>query len=292
MNPMCTTRLLAVAAMLLALGQTAGAQTLPLVVDASADAESPAFWWADEAVVPSGAFDEALFARAEAGTIAMVSPAAADPSGAISRLFRRADIPINNARSLAGLYGCTQVLMGQVTEQGGESVAWLGLERAVLVAELQLYDVDNGTLITDTSLSASAVAATSEDALRVAAERLIEDLAARMAAVRPVQSAIGDPTGAPVVVVAGAGTALPYVSFRAALREAHPGVIEVQEAWAAEGVVALAVSLDEGVVFDDVAAAVSSWSGTTIDDLRVEDVVTNESGILVIVDSALPGVGE
>ena len=271
-------------------GGAASAATLPMVVDATQDPAT--FWWAEEGTVAASPFDELLFAAAEAGGSDVVSPRAVSPDGTISRIYRTADISPNNARNFAGLYGADRVLLGSVVSEPGTSVGWLALARTRSVIDARLVDASSGAVIHSFRLSADGIHADPAEALAASLAALARDTLRVVETYQPGSGAVGDGSVDPVVVVLGAeGDAAPYVAFRTALRDSHPSVIEIAEAWATEGRIALRVDLDEGGEFDQVVGVLAGWVGSTIGDVRIIAVEPHELGVFVQI-STPPGAGD
>jgi hypothetical protein len=83
----------------------------------------------------------------------------------------------------------------------------------------------------------------------------------------------------PVVVVRSRPGAGPFIAVRGALRDAHPGVVDVSETWATEGNVALSLILDEGVDFETVARSIGRLEGVVVEGTRVIAVSRTDYGI-------------
>ena len=84
----------------------------------------------------------------------------------------------------------------------------------------------------------------------------------------------------------GAG---PFIAVRGALRDVHPGVVDVSETWATEGNIALSLVLDEGVDFDTVARSIGRLEGVVVEGTRVVAVSTTDYGIEIDAVPAEPG---
>jgi hypothetical protein len=248
-----------------------------MVVDnTGADAQ---FWWATDASSPAGPFDERLF---EVAGPTWISPSDTMPAEAFSSIFRRADITLNNALSLARLYGAGHVVIGDVAREGANEQPWLGLPRSEIVFRGVVVDVRSGSVVHEleirrVSYSAEGSAQASRavaDQVRRAAEALVHS---------PGDVGVADE--AEVVVVRSHESAAPFIAVRGALRDVHPGVVDVGEAWATEGQIALRLVLDEGVAFDDVARSIERLAGLTVGDTVVGQVRTTDRGIEI---EALP----
>ncbi len=268
------------------LGRPADATTLPVIVDQTGAA--PAFWWADDTSAPAGEFDRQLFESAEHGNEAWLSPRAARPSGTVSRLFRTVDITPNNARQLAGLYGAQYVLVGQLTREGASTVPWLGLQRVALVLDAAVVDVTSGATVGQITIRRVAHGEASVAFADVAAALVA---AADGALTGQVQRSSGEwsVVEEDVVLIHSPDGAQPYSAFRGALREVHPGVVDVAEAWASEGWIALRLELDEGVTFQDVAGSLSRLDGADLGLGRVTDVSVEPRMVYVEVRAGTGG---
>jgi hypothetical protein len=255
------------------------AQTLPVIVDATG--AEPAAWWAATDVAPVGSLDAVLFALPGVFT----SPLTTQPDAAPSSLLRRIDITANNARNLAGLYGADRVAVGRLERTGATLQPWLGLTRVGLRLTGELLDVATGASIAPLDVVAAAYDADPERAA-LAANRA---LAARLVALVPRETsgALVPPMQAPLtVIVQSWDTAAPYVAFRGILRDAHPGIVEVMESWAAEGRVALEVRLDEGADVGEVRTAIARLAGTVGEGARVASVEAAADALVVVVEPA------
>ncbi len=261
----------------------AASEVLPMIVD-----QAGGCWWESEASDPAGALDEALFERARRPGSSLISPRAVGPDGTVSRVFRRPDITENNARSFAGLYGARTVVVGRVERAGPFENAWLGRRRVALVLTAVALDVGSGAVVRELQLSSVAFADEDAAAVAEAALLLARYLDEAMQGAAPAGFA-GVPDGERLVIVYSSGTALPFVALRGALRDVHPGVVDVAERWATEGAVALELALDETVSFEEVAAAVVSLAGTTVGDALVADVTADGGWVHVtVVDAPAP----
>lgn len=255
----------------------ASAQILPIIVDETGDA--PGFWWADEAHAPAGALDAALFERAERRGSDWLSPRAARTTGAVSRLFRVADISDNNALQLARLFGARTLVFGNLEQVGQPSIPWLGLQRAAWRLNAVAIDVASGANLGRVEIY--RVAHGVDDATGQLAERVADALDAQVQRVSGAARGDGAVVEEEVVVIHSPDGAQPYSAFRGALREVHPGVIDVMEAWATEGWVAVRLSVDEGVTFSDIASAIAQLSGTDLGLARVVDVSVEPTMVYV-----------
>lgn len=268
----------------LLLPASAGAQILPMVVD-NTGAES-AFWWESDASEPAGEFDAHLLAAAGPRWI---SPREQAPSGAVSTIFRRADITLNNALSFAGLYGASHLLIGDVSVAGVSEQPWLGLARTELVLRAYVVEVGSGAVIDELVVRrvAFGTANVGPAAIAVAEQGR---RAAEVLARAPGQ--VGVPEDGDVVVVRSHLGARPFIAVRGALRDAHPGVVDVAEAWATEGAVALMLELDEGVAFADVASSIVQLAGTTVEGVDIVEVARVEFGLEVYARHGSPAIEE
>lgn len=272
------------AAGVFAVAGVASAAILPIVVD-NTSAE-PSYWWSSDASQPAGAFDEFLFDGQGAH---WVSPRETSPQGAVSSIFRRPDITLNNALSLAGLYGATHILIGDVAREGAEEQAWLGLPRAEVVFRGFLIEVSSGAVLDEFEVR------------RVSHDPDGTDLATRATVVqaqRAAEAAVQSPTEVgllatqPVVIIRSRPGAAPFIAVRGALRDVHPGVVDVSESWATEGNIALSLILDEGVDFETVARSVSRLQGVVVEGTLVVAVSRTEYGIEIDAVPAEPGSEE
>ncbi len=262
-------------------GGVATAAILPFVVDNTGT--EPGFWWSTAASAPAGDFDETLFGAHGAH---WVSPRETSPQGAVSSIFRRPDITLNNALSLAGLYGASHILIGDVAREGSEEQAWLGLPRAEIVFRGYLIEVSSGAVVDELEVR------------RVSHDPEGADLASRATAVqaqRAAEAAVLSPaevglfSSDPVVIVRSRPGAGPFIAVRGALRDAHPGVVDVAEAWATEGNVALSLILDEGVDFDAVARSIARLEGVVVEGARVTAVSRTDYGLEIDAIPEEPG---
>ncbi|MCB9521221.1 MAG: hypothetical protein H6698_01395 [Myxococcales bacterium] len=237
----------------------ADAQVLPVVVDATGTTEVA--WWVggDE---PRAEFVAALVGAAGS---ALLDPTTARPTTEVSRVLRRADITDSNARSLAGLYGASEVLCGRVERSTAGSIAWIGVDRFTVHAALRLVDVASGAVLWE--LDDERVGFGNDGAHR-AAVAMAHAVAARLS-----RAGAGGPVGVdsdvPVVVVESPSGAQPYIAFRGALADEVVGIVEVTEVWASEGRVAFALLLDEGVARDDVSTALQRFRQSPPSGFRV-----------------------
>ena len=258
----------------------ATARTLPVVVDASDGADRA--WWAEREAIAPGPFDAALW-RNVRDDAAWIAPDRSVPSTPVSRVFARADISDANARALAGLYGATHALVGRVEVASASPVEWLRLPRVALRARLRVVDVATGAVVTEVELRRTGFSADGVAAAAAALGRGASTLAVRAAATR-VAPSVAD--GAHQVVVACHDGAAPYVAFKAALREASGGVIDVSEAWATEGRVGLAVALDEDVRFDDLVSSLLRMPAQRFDGFRAVSVQREDNYVLVVLGAS------
>lgn len=257
---------------------TAAADVLPIVVDRTS--ETSRFWWADETAASAGVVDDALFQLGEDAGTPWISPRAARPSGGVSRVFRTEAITENNARQLGALFGASHIVFGEVRRDGPRDVPWLGVARVELVAELALVDVGTGATLARWTVRRTGHGLEA-DAMRAAGQAIARELAPRCeAALAGTRGEWASPE-IDVVIVHSPEGAAPFIAFRAALREAHPGIVDVTETWASEGMVALRLLLDEGVTFSDAAVAVQRLDGATLDNALVREVRREEAGIWV-----------
>ena len=279
-------RSLAVIPILLVIGvispQSAHGRILPMVVDNTGD--EAAFWWANESSEPAGAFDEHLFAAAGPRWI---SPREQAPSGAVSSIFRRGDITLNNALSLASLFDAEHILIGDIALEGSAEQPWLGLTRTEFVLRGYVVDVGSGAVLDELVVRRIAYGASN---LAVAAVAVAEQGRRAAEALVRTPGEVGVPEDGDVVVIRSHLGAAPFIAVRGALRDVHPGVVDVAEAWATEGAVALALELDEGVEFAEVASSVARLAGTTIDGIDVIEVAQTELGLEVVATPGVPAV--
>ena len=257
----------------------AAASTLPIVVDNTG--EATAYWWETAAGTPAGAFDERLFDSAGAEWIA---PSETTPSGSISSIFRRPDITLNNALSMARLYGATHVLIGDIAFDGDAEQPWLGLERWEVVFRGVVVEVRSGSVVDELEIRRVSF----EPEGGVEASRSVADQARRATeALVQSPSEVGLSGIEPVVVIRSYDGAGAFIAVRGALRDVHPGVVDVAEVWATEGQIALSLVLDEGVTFDDVSRSVDALSGVVVEGTLVERVTRTDLGVEIVAGPAL-----
>ena len=257
----------------------AAASTLPIVVDNTG--EATAYWWETAAGTPAGAFDERLFDSAGAEWIA---PSETTPSGSISSIFRRPDITLNNALSMARLYGATHVLIGDIAFDGDAEQPWLGLERWEVVFRGVVVEVRSGSVVDELEIRRVSF----EPEGGVEASRSVADQARRATeALVQSPSEVGLSGIEPVVVIRSHDGAGAFIAVRGALRDVHPGVVDVAEVWATEGQIALSLVLDEGVTFDDVSRSVDALSGVVVEGTLVERVTRTDLGVEIVAGPAL-----
>ena len=261
-------------------GAAAEASILPMIVDNTGD--DTEYWWSTGSGAPAGAFDERIFGTSGPGWIA---PSETTPTGAISTIFRRPDITLNNALSLARLYGASHVLIGDIALEGDDEQPWLGLPRAEVVFRGVVVEVRSGSVVDDLEIRrVSFQPGGSAEAARSVADQ------ARRATDALVQSPgeVGVSDAGPVVVIRSHDGASPFIAVRGALRDVHPGVVDVGEVWATEGQIALALVLDEGVVFEDVARSIDRLSGVAVQGTLVRQVVRTGRGIEIDASLVVP----
>lgn len=262
----------------------ANADVLPVVSDATGP--STACWWCDDASsTVQSALYEGIAGRAASGALWAWPDAGVDD---VSRVLRTPDLTPANGRSLATVFGSRHALVGTLHRDAAPGVPWLGLERAAWLLDATLVDVRTGAEVDVVQLRAVAFGDDAAEASAAAATLLLDRLEERIAPLSVDGSDDGVDVGEPVVVVMGSGAATAYIAFRGALREAHPGVVDVEEVWATEGQVALRVVLDEGTVFDDVADAVDRLQGQALEGVRIVDAQRRDDRVYVSV--ALPSV--
>lgn len=259
----------------------ASASVLPVVVDPASESGG---WWVDDPARAAGPFDEALFELAEGGDSRWLSPRSARSDVRISRIYRTRDMTPNNAIALGSLFGVTHVLAGTVTYANSD-VPWLGLRSTTVTLDATLLDVASGAAVSVVRLTRTAHAASGSEA--AAAEELARAAAELGTVSARSRDAAGGPTEGVVTVHSHVGAA-PFVSLRAALREAHPGVVDVVECWATEGAVALRLELDEGTTFSDITPGIGRLEGVTLDGGVVRSVREMGGGLLVVVVPGAP----
>lgn len=247
----------------LALGllpQSASAQVLPLLVDGT---DADAFWWAGE---DAGACVETLLDSAP--RVQSLRDARRGP--AISRIYQRPDITPANAANLASLHGVDSVVLGRVVRRGDIRAAWTGLERAEVALEVAWIEGTSGALRAEEYRVEVAHDADAARALERACSALGRELNALLAAGPRAPSAEETVWPAADVVVHTDGRAAPYVGFRGALRDAHPGIVDVAERWSSEGRIGVVLLLDEGYRRAEALTRVADLSGLDLGSGRVD----------------------
>jgi hypothetical protein len=267
---------------------TSFANVLALIADETG--AEPTAWWTSEDARPAGVFDAHLFALAETSE-AWIEPARGRTAERIATVLRSPTLTPNNARSLAGLFGASTVVVGRLVPEAQSPVAWLTLDRSALVVEATVYDVATGVTRDTLHLRAVAFGDTPVEARGAAAEMLAA-LLMQSVHVAGSSTQAADPGALPRadIVVLSDGSAMPYVELRGVVRDAHPAVLEVREAWATGGRLGLRLVLDEGTDVEDVIPRLLRLVGTSSGSLRVVDVQAH--GDTVVVRVARTSVGE
>lgn len=268
----------------LSAGSRASADVLPVVADATGS--STACWWCDDAsaAVPSALYD-AIAERAALGALWTWPDTGVDD---VSRVLRVPELTPANGRSLATVFGTRHALVGTLRRDPAPGVPWLGLERSAWILDATLVDVRTGAEVDAVQIRAVAFGVDPAEANAAAATLLVDRLEEHIAPLSVDGTDDGVDVGEPVVVVLGSGGAAAYIAFRGALRDAHPGVVDVEEVWATEGQVALRLALDEGTTFDDVAAAIERLAGQPLEGVRIADAQRRDDRVYVSL--ALPSV--
>jgi hypothetical protein len=267
-NVALLTGLLLAAASVLVAG-AARADVLPVLVDRTDDV--PLAWWAGDGAEGLSPVMESLLA--ESGVFHDIDRGRAALRG-VSRILRAPEITLANAATLAEVLGASRVLHGEIVRENVPDVPWLGLRRASFAASVTLADAGTGSVIRSFSTRGVAFGETDDQADAAAARMLARFLAQGVADQRGAGGSVEVPLDAaqPVVLVVSDGTALPFIALRGALRDVHPGVVDVREVWATDGLVALSIACDETVAWDDVARAVTRLAGASMDGLEVRSV--------------------
>lgn len=261
----------------LTVGTVARADVLPVIADTTGQAV--ACWWCDDAsaTAPSALYD-GIAQRAELGALWAWPDAGVDD---VSRVLRTPDLTPANGRSLATVFETRHVLVGTLQRDAAPGVPWLGLERAAWLLDATLIDVRTGAEVDAVQIRAVAFGDDADEASAAATVLLLDRLEEHIAPLSVDASDDGVDVGEPVIVVLGNGTATTYIAFRGALRDAHPGVIDVEEVWATEGQVALRVALDEGTAFEQLAAAIEQLVGQPLAGVRIVDAQRRDDRVYV-----------
>ena len=265
---------------------TAHADTLAVVAwDDGGDAMSG--WWSDdEAALTPTPLDLALLARSPAG--GWIDVREVVPNDSVSRVLRVVPLTPRNAVALGALYDADTVVVGEAWVASIDAVPWLGLERVGVGVDVEVIDVASGARRGRVETVGLGVASTHDEALVDACAMAVSRIETVVGAVS--SGGISEVGSAGVtVVVRSTPTALPYVAFRGALREVHPGVLDIREVFATEGSVAVAVDLDEGVDASQVADAVEAMGGGTFGDARVVTVQREGDRLDVTLGPAITG---
>ncbi len=266
-----------------ALSATSEASVLPLLVDNGRGDTAWAWWAVPLAPSTPDLLLGALIEAHGASDSRWLVPSEVRPREAPSALLLRADIPPTNARSLADLYGADLVLTGRFGVLDESTVPWLGLERCEVGLEASLLSVASGSVRATPTLSASAYRPDRESACEAAGALLLSLVSDYIpeAGERPV----GRPVEGVEIVVRSPQSAMPYVAWRTALREASPLFLDVVERWASEGQVGIEVILEPGADPLTVEAAIDAMdrSGS---DYRV--VTIERLGDQIMVSLSFP----
>jgi hypothetical protein len=246
-------------------------------------------WWnAEEAPQPYSPLDTVFFARAAEGSWVDVRDVA--PNDVVSRVLQTVPLTPRNAVALGALYDAETVAVGEAWIASIDTVPWLGLVRVGVGVDVELIDVASGARRGRVETIGLGVASNEADAVEDACEMAVARLETMTRAVA-THAPHSVETDGPLIVVSSTPTASPFVAFRTALRTVHPGVIDVHEAFATEGAVALGLDLDEGVVVEAVLDSIEALGGATLDGARVVHV--DRSGMrLDVVVSPVFDVGE
>lgn len=264
----------------------AAATILPLLDEGEVGAVEA--WWVGDRPGPTGPVTSALERHAPNGAARWMAPSGVGRAlESVSRVLRSPELTPTNGARLAELLGAARALVGSVRQEAAPDVPWLGLHRTSLVLDAVLVDARTGAEIRRIALRAVAFGEGQEAADAAAAvllARFVDQAASDVASPSSARLPLID--SSPVIVIRSDGSAAPYVAMRAALREVHPGVVDLVEVWATGGHVAMAVSLDEGTSWESFRSSVLQLRTAALPDVVVRSVDDlGSAGLLLSVSS-------
>lgn len=255
-----------------------GGPVLPIILSAEQGVERASPWWTrgDRRLT---SVEQSLVDTLAGLQVPMIDPATLSNPPKVSRIYRVAQLSRSNAVNLAGLYGASRLLIGQVVARDLESSPMTGRAGAEWAATLQVVEIPSGRALLEVSLARQAWGQDVASARASARERLMGDVSSWLArSLQALQAPVGVPRAEPYVLVRGLTDRAAMRATRRALAEVE-GVESVVVGWLIEGGVAFDLNPEQ----EDSAAAVTS----AVEALRRRP----PEGMIVSAPVSIPGAG-
>lgn len=228
------------AALLIGAPCAAWADTLSLVTAWNIDGSKRSWWVGD----PASPADEAMRDGSAPVGGRWRNPEGVQLAAQLSKVFLRHDLSVNNGRALAGVYGATHALVGQVRWEVAEGVSFVGLQAVRARLEGTWVVAADQSTLGSYQVAVTGFGQTLEEAEKQAGALLeLEVRRSKPAAQSAAPPSLG--VGEDELVVEVKGPASAYVAFLRRLREIDKGIIDFGEVWATEGTVCLHLEIDE-----------------------------------------------